>query len=391
MASQASEVTDVTSVEREGQADSTDQADQFAAMLEADYDYERLQRREIREATIVLIDENEIIVDLGVKRDGIITQRDLDHIDEEVLSGLHVGDTIPVSILDTSNRRDGILVSLRQGMAQQDWLRAEQMMESGEICQVEVGETNRGGIVVQFGRVRGFVPNSHLTSVRRGLSRERLQEAKEQLVGKTLHLAVIEVDRRRRRLVLSERVATQQKREQLLEELTVGEVRTGSVCNLVSYGAFVDLGGIDGLVHISELDWQHVAHPKDVLNVGDEIEVYVLSIDRERDRIGLSRKRLLPDPWPVVTENLYEGDVISGTVTNTVDFGAFVEVGQGVEGLVHISQIPGGENALRALSRGEEVQVRVLRVDPWKRRISLSLQAALDATPDTEQDEQGAE
>ncbi len=389
MASQASE--DVAAIEQEGQADSTKQADQFAAMLEADYDYERLQRREIREATIVLIDENEIIVDLGVKRDGIITQRDLERIDEEILSGLHVGDTIPVSIVDTSNRRDGILVSLRQGLAQQDWLRAEHLMESGEICQGEVSETNRGGIVVQFGGVRGFVPNSHLTSVRRGLSRDRLREAKEQLVGKTLHLAVIEVDRRRRRLVLSERVATQQKREQLLEELTVGEVRTGSVCNLVSYGAFVDLGGMDGLVHISELDWQHVGHPSEVLSVGDEIEVYVLSVDRERNRVGLSRKRLLPDPWPVVTENLYEGDIISGTVTNAVDFGAFVEVGQGVEGLVHISQIPGGENALRALKRGEEVQVRVLRVDPWKRRISLSLHTVLDAAPDVEQDEPGAE
>jgi small subunit ribosomal protein S1 len=391
MASQASEATEATATEQEGQADTTQQADQFAAMLEADYDYERLQRREIREATIVLMDENEIIVDLGVKRDGIITQRDLERIDEEVLSELHVGDTIPVSILDTSNRRDGILVSLRQGLAQQDWLRAEHMMESGEICAVEVNETNRGGIVVQFGRVRGFVPNSHLTSVRRGLSRDRLREAKEQLVGKTLQLAVIEVDRRRRRLVLSERVATQQKREQLLEELTVGEVRTGSVCNLVSYGAFVDLGGIDGLVHISELDWQHVGHPNEVLSVGDEIEVYILSVDRERNRIGLSRKRLLPDPWPIVTENLYEGDIISGTVTNTVDFGAFVEVGQGVEGLVHISQIPGGENALRALNRGEEVQVKVLRVDPWKRRISLSLQAVPDVAPDAAQDEQGAE
>jgi len=386
MAGPASEAADVTAMEQEGQRDSTEQADQLAAMIEADYDYERLHRREIREATIVLIDANEIIVDLGVKRDGIITQRDLDQISEEVLSGLHVGDTIPVSIVDTSNRRDGILVSLRQGLAQQDWIRAERMMESGEICEAEVSETNRGGIVVQFGRVRGFVPNSHLTSVRRGLSRERLREAKEQLVGKSLQLAVVEVDRRRRRLVLSERVAIQQKREQLLEELTAGEVRTGSVCNLVSYGAFVDLGGIDGLVHISELDWQHVGHPSEVLSVGDEIEVYVLSVDHERNRIALSRKRLLPDPWPVVTENLYEGDVTLGTVTNTADFGAFVDVGQGVEGLVHISQIPGGENALRALQRGKEVQVRVLRIDPCKRRISLSLHTALDAA----QDEQGA-
>ncbi|MFN2128927.1 MAG: 30S ribosomal protein S1 [Anaerolineae bacterium] len=385
MASQTSDTTDLTATDQEEQQEATAQQDQFAAMLEADYDYERLRRGEIREATIVLIEENEVIVDLGVKRDGIVSQRDLDRLSEEVLGGLHVGDTVPVSILNTSNRQDGILVSLRQGLAQQDWLRAERVMESGEICEAEVNETNRGGVVVQFGRVRGFVPNSHLTSVRRGLSKDRLHEAKEELVGKMLQLAVIEVDRRRRRLVLSERIATQQRREQLLEEITVGEVRTGVVCNIVSYGAFVDLGGIDGLVHISELDWQHIGHPSEVLKLGDDIEVYVLNVDRERNRIGLSRKRLLPDPWPLVTEQLNEGDLIEGTVTNTVDFGAFVEVGQGVEGLVHISQIPGGQNALGALQRDEKLQVRVLRVDPWKRRISLSLYGTMDLAQDGEE------
>jgi small subunit ribosomal protein S1 len=387
MASQTSDTTDLTATDQDEQQEAMEQQDQFAAMLEADYDYERLRRGEIREATIVLMDENEVIVDLGVKRDGIVSQRDLERLSEEVLANLHVGDTVPVSILNTSNRQDGILVSLRQGLAQQDWLRAEGLMESGEISEAEVNETNRGGVVVQFGRVRGFVPNSHLTSVRRGLSKDRLHEAKEELVGKTLQLAVIEVDRRRRRLVLSERVATQQRREQLLEEITVGEVRTGVVCNIVSYGAFVDLGGIDGLVHISELDWQHIGHPSEVLKLGDEIEVYVLNVDRERNRIGLSRKRLLPDPWPIVTEQLNEGDVIEGTVTNTVDFGAFVEVGKGVEGLVHISQIPGGQNALGALQRDETLQVRVLRVDPWKRRISLSLYGTMDLA----QDEEGME
>jgi small subunit ribosomal protein S1 len=385
MASQTSDTTDLTATDQEEQQEATAQQDQFAAMLEADYDYERLRRGEIREATIVLIEENEVIVDLGVKRDGIVSQRDLDRLSEEVLGGLHVGDTVPVSILNTSNRQDGILVALRPGLAHQDWLRAERVMESGEICEAEVNETNRGGVVVQFGRVRGFVPNSHLTSVRRGLSKDRLHEAKEELVGKMLQLAVIEVDRRRRRLVLSERIATQQRREQLLEEITVGEVRTGVVCNIVSYGAFVDLGGIDGLVHISELDWQHIGHPSEVLKLGDDIEVYVLNVDRERNRIGLSRKRLLPDPWPLVTEQLNEGDLIEGTVTNTVDFGAFVEVGQGVEGLVHISQIPGGQNALGALQRDEKLQVRVLRVDPWKRRISLSLYGTMDLAQDGEE------
>jgi small subunit ribosomal protein S1 len=291
-----------------------------------------------------------------------------------------------VSVLDTGSRQDGILVSLSRGLARQDWLRAEDMMASGESSEAEVVESNRGGLVVQFGRVRGFVPNSHLTSVRRGLSADRLREAKEQLAGQLLELAVIEVDQGRRRLVLSERVATQWKRDQLLAELTAGEIRSGTVCSIVRYGAFVDLGGIDGLVHISELDWTRVDHASDVVSVGDEIEVYVLSVDRERSRISLSRKRLLPDPWETVTAQLSEGDLTEGRVTNTVHFGAFVDVSQGVEGLVHVSQIPGGEQALQALQSGARVQVRVLNVDHHKHRISL----ALYATADPLGDERGA-
>ncbi len=357
---------------------------QLAAWIEADYDFKRLSRREIREATILVIDDSQVIVDLGVKRDGIVPQRDLAQLEPEYRDSLKVGDTVPVSILDVSDHQDTILVSLRHGLAQQDWLRAERLLASGEAGEAEVTDANRGGVVVQFGRVRGFVPNSHLTSVRRGLDRDRLHDAKAELIGKTLHLAVIEVNQKRRRLVLSERVATEQRRQQLMEQLTPGEERTGIVCNLVSYGAFVDLGGVDGLIHISELDWQHVGHPSEVVSAGDEVNVYVLSIDRERKRIALSRKRLLPDPWPLVTEQINEGDVIRGIVTNIVDFGVFVDVGEGVEGLVHISQIPGGAQTLGSLKRDAEVMVRVLRMDSARQRISLRLEQTAEQAPPEE-------
>jgi small subunit ribosomal protein S1 len=345
-----------------------------------DYDRERLRRGKVLEATIVSIGEHDMIVDLGAKRDGIIPPRDLELVDDEAyVADLKVGDTIPVAVLKTWGNREGVVVSLNKGLQKRDWLRAQELVESEEIVEAEVVDVNRGGVLVQFGRLRGFVPNSHLSSIPRGLSRKQLREAKDDLVGQTLTLVVIEVNQRRRRLVMSERLAQSQKRKQVLEELVEGDVRTGVVRNLVDFGAFVDLGGIDGLIHISELDWAHVEHPRDVLNVGDEVEVYVLDVDREKERIGLSRKRLLPDPWEQVTAALHEGDVVAGTVTSIAPFGVFVDVGQGVEGLVHNSEIPGGDAARSNLEAGVPVEVRVLGIDNWEKQISLRLQEVKSA------------
>jgi small subunit ribosomal protein S1 len=345
----------------------------MASLILSDYDYTRPRRREIREATVLVVQEDRIVVDLGVKRDGVVTYRDLERLSDEYRSSLQVGDQVPVYVLDTSDAHGEIVVSLNKGLAQQDWLRAQELLESQENCEGEVTAVNRGGIVVRFGRLQGFVPGSHLTSIPRGLRGERLQQAKSALVGQVLTLAVIEVNPRRRRLILSERKAQQRQRQQLLEALTEGDVRTGTVRNLVSFGAFVDLGGIDGLIHISELDWKHVNHPKEVLSVGDQVEVYVLRVDRARERIGLSRKRLLPDPWSVVTAGLNQGDVVEGVVTHIAEFGAFVDLGEGVEGLVHVSEMPDGRQTKANLGPGSSVYVQVLRVDPHRHRISLSL------------------
>jgi len=355
---------------------STDlQQKQLAALIESDYDYTRPRKGEVRDAVILDIGENDMLVDLGGKQDGIIQPKDLELMDDEAYrASLEVGDHIPVVILRTWGRQDGILVSLNKGLQWQDWLSAQELLESGEIIEGEVIEFNRGGVIVPFGRLRGFVPNSHLTAVPRGLRGKRLREAKAELVGQTLSLVVIEVKQRRRRLVLSQRVADGRRRQQVLEELTEGEVRTGTVSNLVDFGAFVDLGGVDGLIHISELDWKHVNHPREVLSVGEEVEVYVLSVDRERERIGLSRKRLLPDPWHRVTEGLHERDVVEGTVTGVVDFGAFVDLGEGVEGLIHVSEMPDGEATRSELEEGMPIIVRVLEIDQWKHQIGLRLE-----------------
>jgi small subunit ribosomal protein S1 len=285
---------------------------------------------------------------------------------------LRIGARVPVVVLKPWAHREGVPVSINMGQQQGDWLRAADLEKSGEAVEVQVVEINRGGILVSFGRLRGFVPNSHVTAIPRGLRDERLHEAKSTLIGRTIHVVVIEVEQRRRRLVLSERKAGNQRREQLLQELTEGEVRTGTVTNLAKFGAFVDLGGVDGLIHISELDWKHVEHPSEVLEAGDSVEVYVLRVDRARSRIGLSRKRLLSDPWHEVTERLDVGQVVQGTVISEADFGVFVELEHGVEGLVHSSEIPAAAQAAE-LATGASLSVRVLEVDHDRRRIALSL------------------
>jgi small subunit ribosomal protein S1 len=187
-------------------------------------------------------------------------------------------------------------------------------------------------------------------------------------------VAIIEVNRSRSRLILSERAARRHQRQQLLQELAEGEVRSGIVRNLVDFGAFVDLGGVDGLIHISELAWAHLDHPSDILSVGEEVEVVVLDVDRERERIALSRKRLLPNPWQRVTEDLETGDIVEGTVTSVVDFGAFVDLGEGVEGLIHTSEMPQGSSSLSDLEPGSAVRVRVLEIDDEQRQIALRLE-----------------
>jgi small subunit ribosomal protein S1 len=352
------------------------QEQQMATWIAEEFDYTQPRRGEIREATILDIGKNDIIVDLGAKRDGIVPPRDLELLDETLRASLQVGDQIPVAVLRTGGQKGEVLVSINKGQRQADWLRAEKLVESGESFEGEVTGTNRGGVVVPFGRLRGFVPNSHISSIPRGTRGERLQEAKSELVGKTIWLVVLEVNQRRRRLIMSEREANRHRRQRLLETLIAGEVHKGTVQSLMPYGAFVDLGGIDGLVHISELDWKHVRRPGEVLSVGDEVEVYILDVDRERERISLSRKRLLPDPWLVVTEDLIEGQIVQGTVTNVAKFGAFVDVGEGVEGLVHVSEMPEAETTRASLTSGESVSVQVLHIDDRRRRISLSMRVA---------------
>jgi small subunit ribosomal protein S1 len=366
------EVLEDVSAGAEGQESAAPQWWQL--LLEGKYDTGMPRKGDIYEATILDMSERDIIVDIGGKRDGMVQERDLQRIDPDYLERLAVGDRIPVRVVRIPFMDDAVIVSLRQGLDHQDWIRAEQLAESGETIEVKVEGVNRGGVLTRFGSLQGFVPNSHLSVLPRGGSRDQQRDTKQELVGRTLTTTVIEVDSRRQRLILSERAAASQRREEVLEDLHEGAIRTGVVSNLVDFGAFIDLGGIDGLLHISEISWDHIGHPRDVLKVGQEVEVYVLDVDRERRRVALSRKRLLPDPWEKVAARLNRGDVIDGVITHITDFGAFVDVGEGVEGLAHISEIPGGEHALSEIGSGSEIKAEVLQIDPSQQRISLRLQ-----------------
>jgi small subunit ribosomal protein S1 len=263
---------------------------------------------------------------------------------------------------------------------EKDWTKAQEFLESGQVWEGQVSGSNRGGLLVRFGHIRGFVPASHLW----GLDSPHLppdqRQAKLQAYARQkLPLKVIEVDRDRRRLILSERLARRQLRQQtmerLLDELLEGQVVRGTVTRLVNFGAFVDLGGADGLTHVSELAWWRVRHPKEVVQVGDEVDVYILRLDHQRKRISLSLKRLQPSPWDLIDETYTQGQLVSGVVKNVVEFGAFVVLDIGVEGLVHVSELadPPPSDPRQVVQQGDELVLRILRVDSFHHRLSLSL------------------
>jgi len=349
--------------------------------LSDEYDYKRPKRGDIRYAEVLRIDDDEIIVDIGGKTEGVVPKGDLERMGEDALAEIKVGDKVPVYVLRPESADGDVIVSLNMARTMEDWRRAEKLLEEGEVFEGTVAGHNKGGLLVYFGQIRGFVPASQLGGLSRRSGHEERLGMLSKMEGQQLLLKVIEVDRQRRRLILSERAASRewrdQRKDELLEQLQEGDIRSGKVRNLCEFGAFVDLGGADGLIHISELSWQRVKHARDVLKVGEEVEVYVLRVDRDRKRIGLSLKRLQPDPWHVAEEKYEVGQIVKGTITNIVDFGAFARIEDGIEGLIHVTELSDGDFAPRDLVReGEELYVKILSMDGDRQRMGLSLKQA---------------
>jgi len=344
-----------------------------------EYEYQRPKRGEIREGRILAIRPDSIVVDLGLKREGIIPPDDMQRLGADVLATLKVGDQIPVYVLRPEDDRDGILVSLHRARQEQDWIDAQRLHATGEIWEGTINGYNRGGLIVHFGKIRGFVPASHVTGVSRRMDPTTLQARLGEMVGHELPLKVIEVDRQNRRLIFSERTARRewrsQQRDKLMDELQEGDHVRGTVSNICEFGVFVDVGGTDGLVHISELSWRRTGHPSELLKVGDEVEACVLRVDKERKRIGLSLRLMEPDPWEQVEQKYSVGQVVQGVVTKITTFGCFAALDDGIEGLVHISELSEvtPKNPEELLRVGMTVPLCVVKIDGKRRRMGLSL------------------
>ena len=323
---------------------------------------------------VVRIDKDEVLVDIGYKSEGVIPSTELSiRRSVDPTEEVSLGERVDALVLTKEDQEGRLLLSKKRARFEKAWRKIEAAAESGEPVDGTVIEVVKGGLILDLG-VRGFLPAS-LVDIRRV---HNLDEFK----GQTLECKVIELNRSRNNVVLSRRAVLEEERkevrEQILGRLQPGAVVEGKISNIVDFGAFVDLDGIDGLIHISELSWSHVNHPSEVLSVGETVSVKVLDIDRERQRISLGLKQTQEDPWRRVLEEYRPGDVLEGKVTKVVAFGAFVEIIPGVEGLVHISELAEHhvENPSEVVSPGDQTWVRILEIDENRRRISLSVKRA---------------
>jgi len=360
--------------------------EQFLA--DPSHDYKTLKYGDVMDGIIMHIDREELLVDIGSKSEGIVPAREYSSMTSEEKQDLHVGDTILVFVVQPENPEGHAVVSIDRARQEKSWRRLQEQHEANEVIEAEVTNYNKGGLLVNLDGVRGFVPASQVSEIRGGDEASK-QADMARLIGTTLPLKVIEINRHRNRLILSERQAIQERRdvmkERLIEELKEGEVRKGRVSSICDYGAFVDIGGADGLVHLSELSWSRVRHPSEVLKVGLEVDVYVLGINAQEKKIALSIKRTQAEPWSRVAAAYEVGQLVRGTVTQLANFGAFARIEDGIEGLIHVSELADERitHPKQVVGEGQELLLRVIRIDPQRRRMGLSLRRALD-TPDAD-------
>ena len=342
------------------------------------------QTGDIRYGIVVDKRAGELLVDIGYKSEGLVTGREVDRLEDD-FKEMAIGDEVPVYVM-REDRDGNLLLSISRAKAEGDWKLAEELLESQDIFTGVVSGFNRGGVIVKIGQVRGFVPASQLSSESQAqqLSEGEPDNRWMKLMETELRMKVIDLDRRRNRLILSERVAIREwrreQKEKLLESLEERSVCEGVVSSLADFGAFVNLGGADGLIHLSELSWGRISHPSEVVSIGQKIQVMVLNVDKERKRIGLSLRRLLAEPWETVPDRYEVGQVVRGVVTKLVHFGAFARLeGDTIEGLIHISELTEKRisHPSEVVTEGQDLELRIIRIDTDKRRMGLSLKQVL--------------
>jgi len=357
-------------------------------LLDQSQDEPQVKKGDILEGTVARTTPTEILIDVGLKSEGVLSGKELERMDRDTLDKLKVGEKVLAYVLNPEDKNGNVVLSLARAREEQDWRRAEAFRESGEVFNGKVDGYNKGGLIVRFGQVRGFVPESQVSRDRRRRAEGAdPQEKWGSMRGEDIAVKVLEVDRGRNRLILSEREAApmmrEQQKERLLDELQVGDIKMGRVKSLADFGAFVDVGGADGLVHLTELSWKHVTHPKEVLKVGQEVEVEVINIDRERKRIGLSIRRREEDPWMVIARQYQIGQLVQGTITKLTKFGAFARLVDNpeIEGLIHISELADHRvnHPRDVVKEGDVLTLRVVKIDPEQRRMGLSLKRVSSA------------
>jgi len=355
------------------------------ALLQAEaYELKTPKRGEIKTGTIARVTDSDILVDIGAKSEGVIPSRELEQLSEEQREEMVVGKEVDVYIVRTAGRDGSMLLSISRASEETDWKEVEELQESREIYDGTISGYNKGGLIVKFGHLRGFIPASQVSISRRRRSEGETPDQRwGEMVGEPIVAKVIEVDRRRNRLILSERAASRESRdalkERLITELEPGEERTGTVISLADFGVFVDIGGADGLVHISELSWRRVAHPKELVKVGEEVQVKILGVDPDRKRISLSMRELESNPWNEIMEGFQEGQLVEGTITKLTKFGAFASLAGAeefeIEGLIHISELSDQrvEHPREVVQEGQILTLRLIKIDGERKRLGLSL------------------
>src|SRR5438874_2247463 len=358
---------------------------EMEALLAASTTPINIKRCDVVDGVIVRIDQDEILVDIGLKSEGVLSTRELPASGDWSFENLHLNDKVLVYVIQPETPDGHALLSLKRANAERQWRVAEEQYKNNELLRARVIDYNKGGLIVDVAGIRGFVPISQILNLKReevaqGGDNQETAAKLQSMKDKELQLKIIEINRARNRLILSERLAVQEwrqrRREELLDELKPGEVRRGVVSNLANFGAFVDLGGADGLVHISQLAWSRVNHPSEVLHIGQEVEVQVLSVDKDKKKIALSIKRAEVDPWTTVEQRYTPGQLVTGVITKIAPFGAFARIEDGIEGLIHLSELTPGMDPKANLHEGQQLQLRILRIDAERRRLGLSLRQA---------------
>jgi small subunit ribosomal protein S1 len=338
-----------------------------------------LRRGEVVEGTVMSLERDGVLVDIGFKSEGVVTQNEMHSLGADPFSKVAVGEKVLVYVLQPETPEGQVALSIDRARGEQGWRVLQDRFEAGDIFEAEITGYNKGGLLANVEGVNAFIPMSQVVGAKPGTDGANPLSAQ---VGRALRLKVIEINRRRNRVILSERAALQEwraeQKDRLLDELAEGEIRTGRITSIRNFGVFVDLGGADGLVHLSELSWDRNANPEDLFNVGDEVQVYVMKVDLETKKIALSIRRASPEEWEQLITRYQVGDVIPGVITKLVAFGAFARLPGPVEGLVHVSELVDRRigHPEEVVQEGDIVPLKIVRIEHDRHRLGLSLREA---------------